>query len=113
MEEFNRITYDDNWQSVSEPEAAVVTMPQEEGEDGDQPLQRQRRSFSKQPVLTMQLVLCVLLGIAAFVFRGFGGDAYDAAHEMYVSMLNDTAIFDRVRSFDAAELISTADEIPH
>ena len=113
MEDLNRITYDENWQSVSEPETAVVSMPQEDGEDGCSPQPRQRRSFSRQPVLTLQLVLCVLLGIAAFVFRGFGGEAYDAAHDIYVSMLNDTAIFDRVRSFDAAELISTADEIPH
>ena len=113
MEDLNRITYDENWQSVSEPETAVVSMPQEDGEDDYSPQPRQRRSFSRQPVLTLQLVLCVLLGIAAFVFSGFGGEAYDAAHDIYVSMLNDTAIFDRVRSFDAAELISTADEIPH
>lgn len=113
MEEYNRITYDDNWQSVSEPEAAVVTMPQEGGEDGDQPLQRQRRSFPRQPVLTLQLVLCVLLGLAAFVFRSVGGETYDAAHAWYASKLSDTAIFDRLRSFDAAKLIATADEIPH
>lgn len=109
MEEYNSITYDENWQSVSEPEVPQLTVTQEELPEAPQK-PRQRRSFPKQPVLTLQLVLCVLLGLAAFVFKGVGGDAYDAAHAWYKAALNDTAIFDRLRSFDAADLIGTADE---
>ena len=64
-------------------------------------------------MLTVQLVCCILLAVAAFALKGIGGEVYEAAKDWYITQLNDTAIFDGGSS-SIPQLInntSTADEV--
>ena len=105
------IAYDDDWQSVSEPEYPRVTVRGEDEGEAPEPAAPRARSFPKHIVLSVQLALCVLLGLAAFGLKSVGGEAYETAKAWYESELNDTAVFDRVRGFDAEKLTATADEL--
>ncbi len=104
----DNISYDEGWQSVSVPEPALTVTPEEEPEAHSS----RRRRFPKQPVLTLRLAVCLLLGFAAFGWRSVGGAAYERAKAEYSAALNDTAIFDKARGFDMKSLSgATADEI--
>ena len=110
-EDHDLISYDEDWQSVSEPaEAVTVTGAEPEGESV---VARKRRFRPKQPVLTVQLLCCLLLAAAAFVLKSVGGEWYDTARVWYFEQLNDTAVFDGSRDFDLQRLrgTATADEI--
>ena len=110
-EDHDLITYDEDWQSVSEPaEAFTVTGAEPEGESV---VARKRRFRPKQPVLTVQLLCCLLLAAAAFVLKSVGGEWYNTAREWYFEQLNDTAVFDGSRDVDLQRLsgTATADEI--
>ena len=106
-EERSLITYDENWQSVSEPEYAVPS----DSED-DETAETLKRGFNPPGhlLLTVQLIACVLIGLAVFAVKGIGGAPYDAVREWYSDNLNDTAIFTGSNGFDAGMLVSTADE---
>ena len=107
MEE--NITYDENWQSVSYSEYPKPISP--EPEKDDEP-KKQRGKFPKQYLLTAQLVVCVLLGLAAFALKSIGGEAYGAIREWYYSELNSAAVFDPDSGFDINTLLgrATSDE---
>ena len=110
-EDHDLISYDEDWQSVSEPaEAVTVTGAEPEGEGV---VTQKRRFRPKQPVLTVQLLCCLLLAAAAFVLKSVGGEWYDTARVWYFEQLNDTAVFDGSRDFDLQRLsgTATADEI--
>ena len=110
-EDYTGITYDEDWQSVSEPEKVVAVT---DAEDETEKIVTEKRRFKpKQPVLTVQLVCCLLLAAAAFVLKSMGGGWYDTAREWYFSNLNDTVIFDGNRDPDLHDLsgAATADEI--
>lgn len=107
----NSITYDDNWQSVSESEVPVILDPAQASED-DVP-EPKSVAPPKQPLLTLQLVICLLIALAAFVMKSIGGELYQTAHEWYVSNLNNTAIFDGREDYNLGILTekATADEV--
>ena len=85
------ITYDENWQDVTEPEYPVILEPSEndDGEDEELPKRMPRkRTAPKQLLLTMQLIACILLILAAFAIKGIGGELYQTAREWYYTHLN-------------------------
>ena len=111
----NQITYDENWQSVSEPEYPAVVSPGDWSEPQEPAHEQEHtnRGFHapKQPVLTMQLIICLLLGLAAFAVKGLGGVAYAQTRAWYYHNLNDTAVFDGARQWDFQRFFTaTADE---
>ena len=107
------ITYDENWQSVSEPEYPVVRAPQDGGEESETVYpEKRRRQLPKQPVLVLQLILCLMLALAAFVLKGMGGELYDAVRQWYTDNLNRTAVFDGKLPPSLSHLFTaTADEV--
>lgn len=114
----NQITYDENWQNVSEPEYPAVVSPAGWAEpQASQPApERKKRSLrsARQPVLTLQLAVCLLLGSAAFAVKGFGGEWYAQARAWYYENLNGTAIFDGSKQWDFQRFFTaTADEAQH
>ncbi len=112
-EEFNSITYDENWQNVCEPETPVLTAVDDEPDDEGIVLEKRPKSAPKHLLLTVQLVCCVLLAVAAFALKGIGGEVYEAVRDWYYTQLNDTAIFDSDREI-VPQLIdnsATADEV--
>lgn len=112
-EEFDTITYDENWQNVSEPETPVLTASVGEPDDEETVLERRPRSAPGHILLTVQLVCCILLALAAFALKGIGGEVYETVRSWYFTELNETAIFDGGRD-SVPQLINnpaTADEI--
>ena len=70
----NSITYDDNWQSVSESEVPVILDPAQTPEDDA--AEPKPVAPPKQLLLTLQLVICLLTALAAFVLKSIGGELY-------------------------------------
>lgn len=111
----NQITYDENWQTVSEPEYPAVIAPEnwDEPTEAEPVREKTKRAFHspKQPVLTLQLIICLLLGLAAFAVKGLGGEVYAKTRAWYYQNLNDTAIFDGSKQWDFQRFFTaTADE---
>ncbi len=106
------ITYDENWQSVTEPEYPKLSGPETEYEESEEPPKHPKLKASKQYLVTAQLVICVLAGISAFVLKSVGGETYNNIRELYYSYLNNTVIFDSESGFDINSLLgkTTPDE---
>ena len=114
----NSITYDEGWESVTNCEYPVVGSANlEENEDNEenvkQKLRKKKDNSPKQLLITIQLIICILIAIAALVIKTIGGDFYAAAREMYYSSLNNSAIFEKLDNFDLNKLLGSAtqDEI--
>ena len=106
-EKHSTITYDDNWREVSAPEIPVLgssgaydgadMTDEPELESSDDRIEKRLFSAPKHLVLTVQLIACILLALAAFALKSIGGKVYESARAWYVEQLNDTAIFDGSR----------------
>ena len=111
----NSITYDEGWESVTNCEYPVVgSADLEENDDNvKQKVKKKKDNSPKQLLITIQLIVCILIALAALVIKTIGGDVYAAAREMYYSSLNNSAIFDNSDNFDLNKLFgsSTQDEI--
>lgn len=103
-ERISTITYDENWQNVSEPEYPVLKADAEEDslqEDGIQIAKnREKKPTSTYLLLTIQLIACLIIALAAFVIKSIGGELYEVTHSWYSYQLNNTAIFDNESGFD-------------
>ncbi|MGN0503195.1 MAG: hypothetical protein ACI4HN_09745 [Ruminococcus sp.] len=111
----NSITYDEGWESVTNCEYPVVGSANlEENDDNvNQKIKKKKDNSPGQLLITIQLIVCILIALAALVIKTIGGDVYAAAREMYYSSLNNSAIFDNSDNFDLNKLLgsSTQDEI--
>lgn len=111
----NSITYDEGWESVTNCEYPVVGSANlEENEENTKQKEKKKKENSpKQLLITIQLILCILIALAALVIKTIGGDFYATAREMYYSSLNNSAIFDNSDNFNLNELFgySTQDEV--
>lgn len=111
----NSITYDEGWESVTNCEYPVVgSADLEENDDNvNQKVKKKKDTSPKQLLITIQLIVCILIALAALAIKTIGGDVYAAAREMYYSSLNNSAIFDNSDNFDLNKLFgsSTQDEI--
>ena len=108
MEE--NITYDENWQSVSLSEYPKLSEP--EPEKDKEPDKEPKKNTPKHYLLTAQLVICILIGLGAFILKSTGGDTYKDFRDWYYTELNNTAIFDKNSGFDINMLLfkATQDE---
>lgn len=111
--ERNSITYDENWQSVTEREyPEITTSLHDEVIDEPHPAEAAVRKVSdassRQLLVTLQLIFCVLLGLAAFVLKSVGGEVYQTAREWYYRQLNSSIIFEGNGGFDVQKLLNPA-----
>ena len=106
----NSITYDEGWESVTNCEYPVVGSAnfEETGDDKGQQGKKNKDNSLKQLLITIQLILCILIALAALVIKTIGGDFYAAAREMYYSSLNNSAIFDNSDNFNLNKLFGSA-----
>lgn len=102
------ITYDENWQSVSEPEAPVIIAS--ETAETEAPHNARVPAAPRQLLLTIQLILCILLAVAAFALKNIGGEVYETARAWYTAALHDTLIFDGSGGLEKLLPAATADE---
>lgn len=110
----NSITYDEGWQNVSKSEYPVTAShnysENEDKETSNQnlPNKRKAKNSPKQLLITIQLILCILIALAALVIKSIGGNFYSAAQKLYYSNLNNSAIFDNSTDFNLKKLFGTA-----
>ena len=92
----NTITYDEGWESVTESEYPVVgSAAESENEDKPAPEDKKKKDNSpKQLLITIQLIICILIALAALVIKSIGGEFYATVRDMYYSNLNNSAIFE-------------------
>lgn len=111
----NSITYDEGWKSVTNCEYPVVGSANlEENEENTKQKEKKKKENSpKQLLITIQLILCILIALAALVIKTIGGDFYATVREMYYSSLNNSAIFDDSDNFNLNKFFGSAtkDEI--
>jgi hypothetical protein len=110
QENKNSITYDKNWQQVSEPQICVSAVSEEDEEPKDSP--GMIKPAGKPLLLTVQLILCIVLGLAAFVLKSVGGTVFEDAKRLYRTQLTQSAVYDGKRNYDLNSLfhMASADE---
>ena len=107
MDERNVITYDENWQSVTEPE--YYTPPDDEEAEEPQPVKEVKsKRQGGHLLLTIQLIVCGAAALCALALKGAGGEWYRAAKQWYAGNLNNSAVFDSRISFDLSSLFTKA-----
>lgn len=113
----NTITYDDDWKSVSYSEYPKTTEDFDSSEEEDKSLSPEKniakKDSPKQLVITVQLVCCILIALAAFLLNLFGGEVYAATRDWYYSNLEKSVIFDTGdNKIDLSNLFgATSDEV--
>lgn len=115
----NQITYDENWQSVSHSEYPETVIDGIDGDDEsidktENEIPRKKNNGHNQLLVTIQLIICILIALSAFVIKSFGGQIYQTVQTWYYSQLNSSIIFDNSSdnlSFDKLFSSSTNDEI--
>lgn len=117
----SQITYDEDWQNVAvteypQPYRETETEKTEAPENASAAvyLKKIKKSGGKQILVLLQLFLCVLLCIAAFVIKSIGGEVYETVHGWYDRELNNVVIAEEdFQNFDIQKLIGSAssDEI--
>ena len=118
-ENINEITYDENWQNVSEPEYITAVASDNSEEYDEEPLQNNevkeehRKNGTKPILISIQLALCLAVAAAAFVMKSIGGELYDNVRKAYYTELNRELVFDEKHKFDLNTLFgkATADEV--
>lgn len=113
----NTITYDDDWKSVSYSEYPKTTEDFDSSEEEEKSLSHEKniakKDSPKQLVITVQLVCCILIALAAFLLNLFGGEVYAATRDWYYSNLEKSVIFDTGdNKIDLSNLFgATSDEV--
>lgn len=113
----NTITYDDDWKSVSYSEYPKTTEDLDSSEEEEKSLSPEKniakKDSPKQLVITVQLVCCILIALAAFLLNLFGGEVYAATRDWYYSNLEKSVIFDTGdNKIDLSNLFgATSDEV--
>lgn len=113
----NTITYDDDWKSVSYSEYPNTTEDFDSSEKEEKSLSSEKniakKDSPKQLVITVQLVCCILIALAAFLLNLFGGEVYAATREWYYSNLEKSVVFDTGdNKIDLSNLFTaTSDEV--
>lgn len=113
----NTITYDDDWKSVSYSEYPKPTEDFDSSEEEEKSISPEKniakKDSPKQLVITVQLVCCILIALAAFLLNLFGGEVYAATRDWYYSNLEKSVIFDTGdNKIDLSNLFgATSDEV--
>lgn len=113
----NTITYEDDWKSVSYSEYPKTTEDYDSSEEEEKSLSPEKNTVKKdsprQLVITVQLVCCILIALAAFLLNLFGGEVYAATRDWYYTNLEKSVIFDTGdNKIDLSNLFSaTSDEV--
>lgn len=116
----NTITYDDDWKSVSYSEYPKVSEELDSDEEDVSSLSAlsaensdEKKNSPKQLVITIQLVCCIIIALAAFLLNLFGGEVYAATRELYYSNLEKSVVFDTGdNKIDLSNLFTaTSDEV--
>ena len=89
MDNHNNISYDDNWKFASEP----VRIEKREERVAEKAPEHKKKTKIGRPVLTLlQIILCLLIVLSAYILKLFGGDLYKNIKQAYETELNNEII---------------------
>lgn len=100
---YDNIEYDDSWQSVQSVKAKSVAYDydyddyndDEEAEEKSSVIKEKTEKLktpSAQPVIKLQLILCIIIALLAFAFKSFGGDLFTYAYNWYNTNMNNPVV---------------------
>ena len=100
---YDNIEYDDQWQSVQSVKAESIAYDYDYDDYNDDREEDEKNSVvrekveklkirSAQPVIKLQLILCIIIALLAFAFKAFGGDLFSYAYDWYKTNLNNPVV---------------------
>lgn len=63
-----------------------------------EPIAKEKKGVSPQLLIQMQLIICILIALAAFLIKSFGGDLYQTVNGWYQQELNSSLIITQVQN---------------
>lgn len=98
QQRFDKIEYDENWQTVScqtyaQPyceESEEEQLQNDEITQGD--IRVKKEKSPKQLVIILQLILCILIFSAFYILKQTGSDFYNSLSRWYSENLNNSLI---------------------
>lgn len=110
----NEITYDKDWQNVSTPEYPQIVSREEEQIENENDFtespkkQKKKRDTPRQLLIIIQLIVCLLICLCAYVLKNIGGDLYNTLHSWYEAELNNEVIAEgMLNNIDLSEILNT------
>lgn len=111
----NTITYDDNWKNVTESEYPQVVEYEDDLSKNTETKNelKKKKEINGQLLISIQLILCIIIAISAFILKSVGGELYEKTRTWYYTQINNSAIFDNKNVLDLTKFSdsSTSDEI--
>ena len=111
----NTITYDDNWKNVTESEYPQVVEYEDDLSKNTETKNelKKKKEINGQLLISIQLILCIIIAISAFILKSVGGELYEKTRTWYYTQINNSAIFDNKNALDLTKFSysSTSDEI--
>ena len=111
----NTITYDDNWKNVTESEYPQVVEYEDDLSKNTETKNelKKKKEINGQLLISIQLILCIIIAISAFILKSVGGELYEKTRTWYYTQINNSAIFDNKNFLDLTKFSdsSTSDEI--
>lgn len=119
----SEITYDEGWQSVSTPEYPQTLSDFSEEDYNEEEMQdelreeeqakkpKKKRETPIQLLMIIQLVLCLLICLVAYVLKNVGGDWYNTVHSWYETQLsNELTAEDIFKDADITKLLTATND---
>ena len=98
-ERYDTIDYEDNWQSVPvvrakafEPYEAFDSEEEYNETDDTEPVVKKQLPDIPQPVIKLQFIFSMIVLVAAFLLKNFGGDFYQTVKSFYFDNLNQSVV---------------------
>ena len=90
MDNLNNISYADGWKKASNP---VVITEKEQTNTSEQTEKTSPKKKTAKPALTLlQISICLLIILAAYLLKLFGGDVYKNVKDYYEAEINNEII---------------------
>lgn len=112
----DEISYDSDWQSVDRAETPQFV--EKQSSEDITPKQKRKRRFPT--LITIQLVLCIIIGVIVFMLKAMNSDTYHKLCEWYNDLMQETLMDNStfedidlnsiIKSFDST-LTATSDEV--
>lgn len=86
MDNPETLTLNDEWQQVYNP--VRYEKPAESIEQPQKKKKVKKKTATKPLLIIIQIILCSIVVLSAYLLKTFGGDLYTTVHDWYYSNLN-------------------------
>lgn len=105
MDNLSNISYEEGWKSAVNP---VRYVKNDINPDNQLTKSENKKAIARPLVTIIQIILCLLIIISAFIIKSFGGESYRIIKKAYQTELNNEIIMNPYENnldnlFNAAE----------